>query len=73
MNEFEAEARQSDIYQFSPYRKQTQHFSITKINLLMFYKEVIPVYTENHMKPVYAKILIYWLLKQAAHIFTTGL
>jgi hypothetical protein len=32
--------------------KKTQHFTITKINLLMLFKEMIPVYSENHMKPI---------------------
>jgi hypothetical protein len=29
---------------------KTQHFSITKINWLMLFKEIIAVYTENHTK-----------------------
>jgi hypothetical protein len=35
--------------------KKTQLFTITKINWLMLFKEVIPVYTENHMKHVNTK------------------
>jgi hypothetical protein len=31
--------------------KRTPHFAITKINLLTLFKEIIPVYTENRMKP----------------------
>jgi hypothetical protein len=30
--------------------KKTQHFTITKINWLMLFKETMPVYTENHTK-----------------------
>jgi hypothetical protein len=30
--------------------KKTQRFTITKINLLMVFKEIIAVYTENHTK-----------------------
>jgi hypothetical protein len=30
--------------------KRTQHFTITKINWLTLFKEIIAVYTENHMK-----------------------
>jgi hypothetical protein len=30
--------------------KETQHFTITKISLLTLFKEIIPVYTENHTK-----------------------
>jgi hypothetical protein len=29
--------------------KRTQHFTITKISWLILLKEVIPVYTDNHM------------------------
>jgi hypothetical protein len=29
---------------------KTQHFTITKINWLTLYKEIIAVYTENHTK-----------------------
>jgi hypothetical protein len=32
--------------------KKTQHFTITKINWLTLFKEIIPVYTENHTKPI---------------------
>jgi hypothetical protein len=30
--------------------KRTQHFSITKINWLTPFKEIIPIYTENDTK-----------------------
>jgi hypothetical protein len=32
--------------------KKTQHFTITKINWLMVFKEIIAVYSENHTKPI---------------------
>jgi hypothetical protein len=32
--------------------KKTQHFTITKINWLTLFKEIIAVYTENHMKHI---------------------
>jgi hypothetical protein len=32
--------------------KKTQPVTITKINWLMLFKEIIPVYSENHMKPI---------------------
>jgi hypothetical protein len=32
--------------------KKTQHFTITKINWLTLFKEIIAVYSENHMKPI---------------------
>jgi hypothetical protein len=31
--------------------KRTPHFTITKINWLILFKEIIAVYTENHTKP----------------------
>jgi len=31
--------------------KRTPHFTITKINWLMLFKEIIAVYTKNHTKP----------------------
>jgi hypothetical protein len=34
-----------------PTAKTAQHFSITKTNLLMLFKEIITVYTENHEGP----------------------
>jgi hypothetical protein len=30
--------------------KKTPHFTITKINLLTLFKEIIAVYTQNHSK-----------------------
>jgi hypothetical protein len=35
--------------------KKTQHFTITKINYLMLFKEVISVYSEKHNKPINTK------------------
>jgi hypothetical protein len=32
--------------------KKTPHFTITKINWLTLFKEVIAVYSENHTKPI---------------------
>jgi hypothetical protein len=32
--------------------KRTPHFTITKINWLMLFKEIIAVYTEKHIKSV---------------------
>jgi lipoate-protein ligase B len=32
--------------------KKTQHFTITKINWLTLFKEIIAVYTENHTKHI---------------------
>jgi hypothetical protein len=31
--------------------KRTPHFTITNINWLTLFKEIIPVYVENHTKP----------------------
>jgi hypothetical protein len=38
--------------------KRTPHFSITKINWLMLFKEIIAVYIENHAKPINTKCSI---------------
>jgi hypothetical protein len=35
--------------------KKTQHFTITKINWLMLFKETVAVYTENHTKHINTK------------------
>jgi hypothetical protein len=32
--------------------KRTPHFTITKINWLMLFKEIIDVCSENHAKPI---------------------
>jgi hypothetical protein len=34
---------------------KTQHFSVTKINWLTLFKEIIPVHTENHTKHINTK------------------
>jgi hypothetical protein len=38
--------------------KRTPHFTITRINLLMLFKEIIAVYSENHAKPIHTKFSI---------------
>jgi hypothetical protein len=38
--------------------KRTQNFTITKINLLTLFKEIITVYTENHAKPTNTKCTV---------------
>jgi hypothetical protein len=38
--------------------KRTPDFTITKINWLMLFKEVIAVYTENHMKSTHTKYTV---------------
>jgi hypothetical protein len=35
--------------------KRTPNFTITKINWLMLFKEIIAVYSENHAKPMNTK------------------
>jgi hypothetical protein len=35
--------------------KRTPHFTITKLNWLTLFKEIIAVYTENHMKLINTK------------------
>jgi hypothetical protein len=41
-----------------PTSKRTPNFTITKINWLMLFKEIIAVYSENHIKPINAKFSI---------------
>jgi hypothetical protein len=53
--------------------KKTQLLSITETSWLMQFKEVIPIYTENHTKRIKVKMKSRWLLKQMARIVTTGL
>jgi hypothetical protein len=38
--------------------KRTPRFTTTKINLLMLFKEIISVYSENHAKPINTKFSI---------------
>jgi hypothetical protein len=38
--------------------KRTTNFTITKINWLMLFKEIIAVYNENHAKPINTKYSI---------------
>jgi hypothetical protein len=38
--------------------KRTPHFTITKINWLTLFKEIIAVYSENHTKPINKKFSI---------------
>jgi hypothetical protein len=35
--------------------KRTPHFTITKINFLTLFKEIIAVYIDNHAKPINTK------------------
>jgi hypothetical protein len=52
--------------------KKTQLFTITKINWLTLFKEIIAVYSENHTKPMNTKMQSYWLSKQVGQKVTTG-
>jgi hypothetical protein len=45
------------------------HFTVTKINWLTLFKELIPAYTDNHTKHKH-KVQSYWLLNQVVHIIT---
>jgi hypothetical protein len=38
--------------------KRTPHFTITNINWLTLFKEIIAVYSENHAKPINIKFSI---------------
>jgi hypothetical protein len=50
--------------------KRTPHFTITKINWLTLFKEVIAVYGENHAKTDKYKMQHYWLSEQMVYIVT---
>jgi hypothetical protein len=52
----------------SPYLKR----NTTKINWLMLFKEMIPVYSESHTKPISTNFS-HWLLKHVVGVATTGL
>jgi hypothetical protein len=39
-------------------KRTPPHFTITKVNWLMLFKEIIAVYSENHAKPVNTKCSI---------------
>jgi hypothetical protein len=42
--------------------------------MLMVFKEIVAVYSENHKKPIYKyNMQSYWLFKQVVQIGTTGL
>jgi hypothetical protein len=53
--------------------KRTSHFTITKINWLTLFKEIIAVYSENHTEPINIKNKSYLMLKQLVHIATIRL
>jgi hypothetical protein len=53
--------------------KRTPHFTITKINWLMLFKEIITVYTENHTKTHQNNIQRYSLLNHLVHTVTIWL
>jgi hypothetical protein len=38
--------------------KRTPHFTITRVNWLTLFKEIIAVYGENHAKPINTKCSI---------------
>jgi hypothetical protein len=43
--------------------KRTPHFTITKINWLTLFKEIITVYSVNHTEPIHTKCKSYRLLR----------
>jgi hypothetical protein len=38
--------------------ERTPHFTITKINWLTLFKEIIAVYSENHTKHINTKLIV---------------
>jgi hypothetical protein len=53
--------------------KRTPHFTITNINWVMVFKELIAVYSENHTEPINIKWKCYLMLKQLVYIATIRL
>jgi hypothetical protein len=53
--------------------KRTPYFTITKIEQLTLFKEIIAVYSENHTEPINIKCKSYLTLKQLVHIETIRL
>jgi hypothetical protein len=47
--------------------KRTLHFTITKINWLMLFEEIIAVYAENHTKHVDTKCSVKSKVKQSLY------
>jgi hypothetical protein len=46
----------------------TQHFSATKMNLSILFKDISPICNENHTKPISKKCRVFLFLKQVVHI-----
>jgi hypothetical protein len=53
--------------------KRTPHLTITKINWLTLFKEIIAVYSENHTEPINIKCKSYLMLMRLVHIETIRL
>jgi hypothetical protein len=63
------------VYKYSvPTSEKTQQLCITRINWSVLFREIIAVYSENHMKlkTVLYKIQNYLLLKQVVYIISTA-
>jgi hypothetical protein len=48
--------------------KRTPHFTITKINWLTLFKEIIAVYSENHKKPTKTKCRVVVVVVVVVHV-----
>jgi hypothetical protein len=55
---FEAEDCLNVIKNSVRISKRTLHLTITKINRLMLFKEIMAAYSENHTKPIHTKCSI---------------
>jgi len=53
--------------------KRTPHLTITNVNPLTLFKEIIDVYSQNRTEPINTKRRVNWLLNQLVHIITTRL
>jgi hypothetical protein len=50
--------------------KRTPHFTVTKINWLTLFKEIIACYSENHKKPIIQNALLVIIKTGGAYIYS---
>jgi hypothetical protein len=53
--------------------KKTPHFTITNFNLLMLFKEIIAVYSDNHAEPVNTKYRILFIKASGTYRYHSAL
>jgi hypothetical protein len=53
--------------------KRTPHFTITKINWLTLFKEIIDVYSENHTKPLHTNAALLTVKADGSYSYDSAL